>query len=194
MNHIGLECRTPVTWLRNRTAESGVKVTMSYEMVLNIVEGDLLDQKVDAIVNTWNRNVIPWWLLWPQGVSGAIKRRAGLSPFRELGYRPLSLGDARLTSAGRLPFKGIIHVAGIDLLWRASPHSVAQSAISACELAHGEGYTHIAIPVIGAGSGGLSEEDALMYLLNALRTLSYSLEVTIVRFKVKGKVGVTVRP
>jgi len=34
-----------------------------------IVEGDLLDQEVDAIVNAWNRNVIPWWLLLPSGVS-----------------------------------------------------------------------------------------------------------------------------
>jgi O-acetyl-ADP-ribose deacetylase (regulator of RNase III) len=46
------------------------------------VDGDLLDQRVDAIVNAWNRNIIPWWLLLPQGVSGAIKRRAGTAPFR----------------------------------------------------------------------------------------------------------------
>ncbi len=40
--------------------------------MVRIVEGDLLEQRVDAIVNAWNRNVIPWWLLLPQGVSGAI--------------------------------------------------------------------------------------------------------------------------
>jgi PadR family transcriptional regulator, regulatory protein PadR len=49
-----------------------------------VVGGDLLDQRVDAIVNAWNRNFIPWWLLLPQGVSGAIKRRGGYAPFREL--------------------------------------------------------------------------------------------------------------
>ncbi|MGC4004397.1 MAG: hypothetical protein QM811_15285 [Pirellulales bacterium] len=54
-------------------------------MDLRIVEGDLLDQDVDVIVNAWNRNIIPWWLLLPQGVSGAIKRRGGKDPFRELG-------------------------------------------------------------------------------------------------------------
>ena len=43
-------------------------------MNLETVQGDLLDQDVDVIVNAWNRNVIPWWLLLPQGVSGAIKR------------------------------------------------------------------------------------------------------------------------
>jgi hypothetical protein len=41
-------------------------------MVMEEVDGDLLDQPVDAIVNAWNRNIIPWWLLLPQGRSGAI--------------------------------------------------------------------------------------------------------------------------
>ena len=53
-------------------------------MRLRYVEGDLLDQIVDVIVNAWNRNIIPWWLLIPQGVSRAIKRSAGLAPFREI--------------------------------------------------------------------------------------------------------------
>lgn len=46
-----------------------------------IVEGDLLDQPVEAIENPWNRNIIPWWLLLPQGVAGAIKRKGGYRPF-----------------------------------------------------------------------------------------------------------------
>jgi len=49
-----------------------------------LVKGDLLDYTVDVIVNAWNRNVIPWWLLIPQGVSRAIKKKAGFAPFREL--------------------------------------------------------------------------------------------------------------
>jgi O-acetyl-ADP-ribose deacetylase (regulator of RNase III) len=90
-------------------------------MNIRIVNGDLLDQDVEVIVNSWNRNIIPWWLLIPQGVSGAIKRKGGLQPFLEVARAgPIPLGDAVLTSAGRLPFKGIIHVAGINLLWRAS--------------------------------------------------------------------------
>ena len=84
-----------------------------------VVEGDLLDQPVDVIVNAWNRNVIPWWLLLPQGVSGAIKRRGGTKPFKDLlQHGPIPLGGSVVTSAGKLPFKGIIHVAGINLLWR----------------------------------------------------------------------------
>ena len=90
-------------------------------MNINVVDGDLLDQNVEVIVNAWNRNFIPWWLLLPQGVSGAIKRRGGYAPFRELGkHGRLALGEAVMTSAGKLPFKAIIHVAGIGLLWQSS--------------------------------------------------------------------------
>src|SRR3984957_11444850 len=104
-------------------------------MEARIAEGDLLDQEVEAIVNTWNRNVIPWWLLLPQGVSGAIKGRGGTGPFRELRrHGPIALGEAVLTSPGTLPFKAIIHVAGLDLLWRASERSVRDSVRNALDL------------------------------------------------------------
>ena len=86
-------------------------------MPVTIVQGDLLKQDVDAIVNSWNRNIIPWWLLLPQGVSGAIKRLGGYGPFKELAqHGPIPLGGAVATSAGRLPFRAIIHVAGINML------------------------------------------------------------------------------
>jgi O-acetyl-ADP-ribose deacetylase len=74
-------------------------------MKITVVEGNLLDQDVDVIVNAWNRNIIPWWLLLPQGVSGAIKKRGGTGPFKELAkHGPIPLGGAVLTSAGRLSF------------------------------------------------------------------------------------------
>lgn len=31
-------------------------------MHVTVVDGDLLDQDVEVIVNAWNRNIIPWWL------------------------------------------------------------------------------------------------------------------------------------
>lgn len=85
--------------------------------MLKVVESDLLDQDVEVIVNAWNRNIIPWRLLVSHGVSGAIKRRGGYQPFRELGrHGAIPLGEAVETGPGRLPFKAIIHVAGINVL------------------------------------------------------------------------------
>lgn len=151
-------------------------------MNIEIVEGDLLDQHVDVIVNAWNRNIIPWWLLIPQGVSGAIKRRAGIAPFRELARAgALPLGQAVLTGAGRLPFRGIIHVAGINLLWRASERSIRTSVANAIALASEHDFASVAFPLIGSGSGGFDADRALALMCDALDALDYAGRVVIVR-------------
>lgn len=151
---------------------------------IEIVEGDLLDQDVDAIVNAWNRNVIPWWLLLPQGVSGAIKRRGGIQPFREVSrHGPIPLGGAVLTSAGRLPFKGIIHVAGINLLWTATEYSIRMSVKNAIALAREKGFESLAMPLIGAGSGRFNQERTKSIILDELNQLTFSLLVKVVVFR-----------
>lgn len=153
-------------------------------MKFDVVDGDLLDQDADVIVNAWNRNVVPWWLLLPQGVSGAIKRRAGLGPFRELGrLGAIPLGGAVLTGAGNLPYRGIIHVAGINLLWRASERSIRDAVRNALQLAAEHGFQHIALPVIGAGSGGFDQNRALSLITHELTSLSYDLSATVVRYR-----------
>ncbi len=48
-------------------------------MHLKIVFGDLIEQNVDVIVNPWNRNIIPWWLLIPQGCPALLKREQGIN-------------------------------------------------------------------------------------------------------------------
>ena len=153
-------------------------------MPLTLVQGDLLDQDVDVIVNAWNRNIIPWWLLLPEGVSGAIKKRGGTGPFKELRkHGPIPLGRAALTSAGRLPFKGIIHVAGINMLWRASERSIRDSVRNALALATEHGFRSIAFPLIGAGSGGFNQERAQAIMLGELQKLDLPLEVRIVAYR-----------
>jgi O-acetyl-ADP-ribose deacetylase (regulator of RNase III) len=148
---------------------------------VEVVEGDLLDQAVDVIVNAWNRNIIPWWLLLPQGVSGAIKRRGGTELFKELGkHGPIPLGGAVLTSAGRLPFKAVIHVAGINMLWRASERSIRDSVRNAVKLAHEQGFQSIAFPLIGAGSGGFDQEKAKTLMLDELSKLDVPITARVV--------------
>ena len=156
---------------------------------ITIIEGDLLDQEVDVIVNAWNRNIIPWWLLLPQGVSGAIKRRGGPAPFKELAkHGPIPLGGAVLTSAGRLPFNAIIHVAGINMLWRASERSIRDSVKNAMQLAHEKSFQSIAFPLIGSGSGGFDQERAISLMLDELNKLDLPMTVNLVLFRPKAKV------
>jgi O-acetyl-ADP-ribose deacetylase len=152
-------------------------------MNANIVDGDLLDQQVEAIVNAWNRNIIPWWLLIPQGVAGAIKKRAGLAPFREVArHGAIPLGHAVVTGAGRLGFKHIIHVAGINMLWRASEQSIRDGVANALRAAREHGVRSLAMPLIGAGSGGFDESRVLALIVEALAAEPDDVEVTIVRF------------
>jgi O-acetyl-ADP-ribose deacetylase len=153
-------------------------------MNIRIVEGDLLDQDVEVIVNAWNRNLIPWWLLLPQGVSRAIKQRGGTGPFRELGRMGLiPLGGAVVTGPGRLPFKAIIHVSGINLLWRSSERSVRDSVRNAVALAQSLGYRSLALPMIGSGSGGGKTERVQEWMSSELAGIGFDGEVRLVRYK-----------
>jgi O-acetyl-ADP-ribose deacetylase (regulator of RNase III) len=153
-------------------------------MNVRVVEGDLLEQPTEVIVNAWNRNIIPWWLLIPQGVSGAIKKRGGHAPFREVGrLGPIPLGGAVHTSAGRLPYRAIIHVAGIDMLWRASRRSIDASVRNAIAIATRLGVRSVAFPILGAGSGGFDEAEAERVMLAAFASIASQIEVVLVRFR-----------
>jgi O-acetyl-ADP-ribose deacetylase len=122
-------------------------------------------------------------LLLPRGVSLAIKRRAGLEPFRELGrIGPVPLGGAVMTSAGRLPHRAIIHVAGINLLRRSTEWSVRQSVRSALSLARERGFRSIAMPLIGAGTGGRRANLVENWIVEEAEAAEFDGEVRVVRF------------
>jgi O-acetyl-ADP-ribose deacetylase (regulator of RNase III) len=153
---------------------------MNYELV----HGDILDQDVEVIVNSWNRNIIPWWLLLPQGVSGAIKKRAGTGPFKEVAkFGAIPLGEARMTSASSLPFKAIIHVAGINMFWMGSQYSVSQSVRNAMDIVNKENFASVAFPLIGAGSGNRAEDWSLNLMATELSKIESAAKVLIVKYQ-----------
>lgn len=150
---------------------------------LEITEGDLFAQKVDALINPWNRNFVPRWLLRPGGVSKQLKTRTGPAPWIELArLGTLPLGTAVRTTGGRMDID-IIHVAGISAAWRAT-ESVSRSCTNAVNLAWRTGYTSIATPLIGAGHGGLNPATALASMRAALEGFpqhgDHQMHVTLV--------------
>lgn len=148
-----------------------------------IVKGDLLEQNTEVIVNSWNRNIIPWWLLLPQGVSGAIKKQGGTAPFKELskiGIMPL--GSARLTGPGKLRYKGIIHVAGINMAWIATEYSVRESVKNALALSERHKFKSLGFPLIGSGSGNRGKEWSKSVMIEQLEKYKGEMEIIVVEY------------
>lgn len=120
----------------------------------------------------------------PSGGAGAIKKRGGLHPFRELGrLGAIAPGQAIETTAGKLPFKSIIHVAGIAIFWRSSERSVRDSVRSATAIAKQRGYRSIAMPLIGDGSGGGNPSRIQSIIEDELSRCDFDGEVRIVRYR-----------
>ena len=150
-------------------------------MNIEIVKGNILTQDVEVIVNSWNRNIIPWWLLIPQGVSGAIKKQGGTQPFKEVAkFGAIPLGEARLTSSGTLPFKKIIHVAGINMFWCGTKKSVINSVKNTMKIVNEHGYKSVAFPLIGSGSGNRGQEWSLQLMQLAFKDIVSTATVKIV--------------
>ena len=148
-----------------------------------IVYGNIIEQEVEVIVNSWNRNIIPWWLLVPQGVSKAIKKKGGYAPFKEIAkLGPIELGGARITSAGTLPYKAIIHVAGINMFWLATRSSITDSVINTMKLVNEHRFSSVAFPLIGSGSGNRGKKLSEEIMLETFQDIETVAKVFIVHY------------
>ena len=125
---------------------------------IEVVEGDITKQAVDAIVNAANTT-----LLGGGGVDGAIHRAAGpelLEECRKLGGS--ATGQARITKGYRLPAKWVIHTVGP--VWRDRRHGedelLASCYRSCFALSVKHGIRTIAFPSISTGAYGFPVERA----------------------------------
>ena len=88
-----------------------------------------------------------------------------------------------MTGAGRLKHQAIIHVAGINMLWFATEYSIAQSVINAIRLVNKSGFSSVALPLIGAGSGNRSAEFSTHVMLKTLEHIKTEARVLLVQYK-----------
>ena len=117
---------------------------------VEIVQGDITDLEVDAIVNAANSE-----LILGAGVAGAIKRKGGPKIQAECNnLGPIDVGFAVLTSGGNLPAKHVIHAVGPtdDMLNKdALLESVVKNSLL---LAQKYKLQSIALPAISTGIFG----------------------------------------
>jgi len=151
-------------------------------MTVQLKKGDLFSQDVACFVNPWNMNFIPWFLLLPHGVSGQLKKRAGLAPFNELLSKGvLKPGSAVLTTGGKLP-QSIIHVAGLKWYWMTDLRIVEKCTRSALMLAVDKNIKSIAFPLIGAGVGGLKKGDVISVMEMVALEKDWGMDIVIVEY------------
>ena len=133
---------------------------------LELVQGDITRQDTDAIVNAANPS-----LLGGGGVDGAIHRAGGpeiLEECRKLGGCPP--GEARITGAGRLRARYVIHAVGPVYYGGTAgePQILANAYRRSLELAAEHGLASVAFPSISTGAYGYPVEEAAPI---ALRTV-----------------------
>jgi len=136
-------------------------------MAIEIIQGNIVEQAVDAIVNAANET-----LLGGGGVDGAIHRAAGpelLAECRRIGGCPT--GEARITQGYRLKARHVIHTVGP--IWRGGSAREAELLTncyrSVFALAAAHRLRSLAFPAISTGVYGYPLEAATRIALAEAR-------------------------
>ena len=129
--------------------ENRVVLTLN-DTTLEMLEGDITDLEVDAIVNPANEE-----LQLGSGVAGAIREKGGPSIQEEcdrIGSTPV--GSAVLTNGGDLVAKHVIHAVGPIKGEGDEDRKLASAVRSSLAVADRHGLTSIALPAISTGAFG----------------------------------------
>lgn len=136
---------------------------------IELQEGDITDQQVDAVVNAANAR-----LAGGGGVDGAIHRRGGPTLMAETRRRypgGCPTGSAVITGAGELNAKYVIHAVGP--VWRGGGQQEAELLAGAyrrsLELAVEHGCASVAFPSLSTGAYAYPIDQAARVALAAVR-------------------------
>lgn len=146
---------------------------------IELIEGDITRQHVDAIVNAANRS-----LLGGGGVDGAIHRRGGpeilaeCERIRSTDHTDgLPTGQAVATTAGRLPARWVIHTVGpVFTSSEDRSHLLASCHTESLRVADELGARTVAFPAISTGVYGYPLDLAAPVAIGAVRSADTRVE------------------
>jgi O-acetyl-ADP-ribose deacetylase len=144
------------------------QVTLSGGQTVQIVLGDLTEERVDAIVNAANA-----FLQHGGGVAGAISRRGGPLIQQESDrwvrqHGPVPHDRPAYTLGGDLPCKYVIHAVGPVYGQGGEDEALAAAVAGALRLGDQLGLASLALPAISTGIFGFPKARAARVTLSAL--------------------------
>jgi O-acetyl-ADP-ribose deacetylase (regulator of RNase III) len=142
------------------------RLTMTLDQTqLEILEGDITELEVDAIVNPANEQ-----LQLGSGVAGAIREKGGPSIQEECNrIGGTVVGTAVMTGAGHLKARRVIHAVGPRMGEGDEDKKLAAAVRSALALADRRGLKSIALPAISTGNFGFPMDRAARIILTEIQ-------------------------
>lgn len=125
-----------------------------FDRTLRLVQGDITERNVDAIVNAANSK-----LQHGGGVAGAIVRKGGQIIQEEsdkIGH--VNVGSCAITGAGKLPCKAVIHTVGPKMGEGDEDNKLKNAINATLKIAIDSGFGSISIPAISAGIFGFPKD------------------------------------
>ncbi len=153
---------------------------------IKIIQGDITKADVEAIVNAANNHL---WM--GSGVAGAIKAEGGIEIEKDaVAKGPIKVGGAVESTAGKLPYKYIIHAAGMGQDLKTDEKIVYKTTVNSLMLADKLKLKSIAFPAIGTGVGGLALDKCAEVMLKAVFDLKENFaSLKTIQFVLFDKLG-----
>jgi len=142
---------------------------------LRLVQGDLTELAVDAIVNAANTR-----LQLGGGVAGAIRTKGGPSIQEECNrIGPVGVGDAVVTGAGNLKASYVIHAAGPVYGEGNEEEKLRNATLNSLKRATEKGLKSVAFPAISTGIFGFPKEKCAQIMLKTISEFLGNRETTL---------------
>jgi O-acetyl-ADP-ribose deacetylase (regulator of RNase III) len=135
-------------------------------LTVNVVNDSIANRHADVIVNAANTQ-----LSTGGGVASALGSRGGTEIYTEaITHAPASLGEVVRTTAGKLQARWVYHAVVIDsdVDQGTSAPDVTAAVRMVLVRARKDGIRSLAMPLFGAGIGGLKVEESLGAILEVI--------------------------